>query len=109
MVKQMDYHVDQAYADLVFESCENVVNPSTSGSVMDLLCGPWGGALCSPKRLFGYLGSISNGYAPFQINYFLHEREGKSGGNILKPHNPPVIPCDQEALPGNLITLFTKP
>ena len=72
MVKVLDYHVTETYASKVYKSCAEVINPSTSGSVMDLLCGPWGGALCSPQRLLDYLGSISNGYAPFQINYFLH-------------------------------------
>ena len=38
---------------------------------MDLLCGPWGGALCSPQRLLDYLGSLSNGYAPFQVSRHL--------------------------------------
>ena len=64
---------------------------------MDLLCGPWGGALCSPQRLLDYLGSISNGYAPFQINYFLHKSQNYQS---LIPHNPEVIPCNQEPLPG---------
>lgn len=97
MIKVLDYHVADSYAAKVYESCADVVNPSTSGSVMDLLCGPWGGALCSPKRLLDYLGSISNGYAPFQINYFLHSNNASV---LIEPHNPPVIPCHQEALPG---------
>jgi Niemann-Pick C1 protein len=59
----------------VYDSCKDVVNPSTSGSVMDLMCGPWGSTLCSPRRWFEYLGSISNGYAPFQINYFFYNGE----------------------------------
>ena len=64
---------------------------------MDLLCGPWGGALCSPQRLLDYLGSISNGYAPFQINYFLHKSQNYQA---LIPHSPEVVPCNQEPLPG---------
>ena len=101
MVKVVDYHVSQNYAQKVYESCADVVNPSTSGSVLDLLCGPWGGALCSPQRLLDYLGSISNGYAPFQINYFLHDTTVQKAAKIdLKPHDPPVIPCHKEALKG---------
>ena len=42
MVKVLDYHVSEDYAEKVYKSCADVVNPSTSGSVMDLLCGPWG-------------------------------------------------------------------
>ena len=70
---------------------------------MDLLCGPWGGALCSPQRLLDYLGSISNGYAPFQINYLLY-KEPKLGR--IKPHDPPVVPCNQEPLPGKLSVII---
>ena len=103
MVRVLDYHVSEEYADKVYKSCADVVNPSTSGSVMDLLCGPWGGALCSPQRLLDYLGSISNGYAPFQINYFLH---GNNSGTEFKPHNPPVIQCDKEAMPGTKYSLL---
>ena len=99
MVKVLDYHVSESYAKKVYESCVDVVNPSTSGSVMDLLCGPWGGALCSPQRLLDYLGSISNGYAPFQINYFLHS-EDESNDTGFEPHNPPVVPCHLEPIKG---------
>ena len=70
---------------------------------MDLLCGPWGGALCSPQRLLDYLGSISNGYAPFQINYFLHKSQNYQS---LIPHNPEVIPCNQEPLPGKKLPIL---
>jgi hypothetical protein len=69
-----------------------------AGSVMDLLCGPWGGALCSPQRLLDYLGSISNGYAPFQINYFIHKADETD--TSFQPHNPTVVPCNKEALQG---------
>ena len=133
MVKVLEYHVDFRYAQKVYQSCVNVVNPSTSGSVMDLLCGPWGGALCSPKRfsnhcnitllyykqcqlsfrLLDYLGSLSNGYAPFQINYFLHNidnqedpevrsltKTGNETGKVIVPHNPTVVPCNLEAKEG---------
>ena len=75
-----------------------------SGSVMDLLCGPWGGALCSPQRLLDYLGSISNGYAPFQINYLLYKE--LDSGSSIKPHDPPVVPCNEEPLPGKLSAII---
>ena len=43
MVKVLDYHVSSEYANKVYKSCADVVMPSTSGTVMDILCGPWGG------------------------------------------------------------------
>ena len=66
---------------------------------MDLLCGPWGGALCSPQRLLDYLGSISNGYAPFQINYFIHKADETD--TSFQPHNP-LVSEDMSRLPGIL-------
>ena len=49
MVKVLDYHVSSEYANKVYKSCADVVMPSTSGTVMDILCGPWGGnyKICS--------------------------------------------------------------
>lgn len=101
MVKVLEYNVKEDYAQATYDSCVNVVNPSTSGSIMDLLCGPWGGALCSPRRWLGFLGSITNGYAPFQINFIFHRNETNTiPEEGIVPHNPPVIPCHQEVKTG---------
>ena len=69
MVKSVTYHVSEEYNDLTYESCKNVQFPSTSDTVMGLLCGPHGSKGCTAKRWFDYMGSITNGYSPFQINY----------------------------------------
>jgi Niemann-Pick C1 protein len=56
---------------------------------MNLLCGPWGSTLCTPKRWFEFLGSTSNGQSPFDIVYHF----GKEPVGGFTPHNPDVPPC----------------
>ena len=69
MVKAVTYHVSEEFNRRTYESCKNVQFPSTSDTVMGLLCGPHGSKDCTAKRWFDYMGSITNGYSPFQINY----------------------------------------
>ena len=69
MVEEVTYFVHEDFAEETFRSCKDVLNPATSGSVMNLLCGPWGLHLCTARRWFDYMGSTSNGYAPFNVAY----------------------------------------
>ena len=51
------------------------------------------------------MGSISNGYAPFQINYVYHKNtifrpRTRNKQKRKTPYGPPVIACDKEARPG---------
>ena len=66
MVKEVTYHVSKKFNMRTYESCKNVQLPSTSDTVMGLLCGPHGSKGCTAERWFDYMGSI----APFQINYY---------------------------------------
>ena len=56
------------------------------------------------QRWFDFMGSISNGYAPFQINYVYHKStilRPRSRNNERKtPYGPFVQTCDKEARPG---------
>ena len=87
--KNVTYFMSNSFGDDCFASCEDVVNPSTSGPAMQLLCGPWGAGLCTPERWFNYMGSTSNGYSPFDIVYEL------SDGEERIVHNPSALGCDQ--------------
>ena len=68
LVSSVSYAVSPAFAGAVYASCADVVNPATSGGVLGLLCGPWG-ELCTPGRLFDFLGDLGNGNTPFQIDF----------------------------------------
>ena len=85
MVKAVTYFVSEEFNERTYESCKNVQFPAQSDTVMGLLCGAYGSKKCTAKRSdsggkehfeilfsfrwFDYMGSISNGYSPFQISY----------------------------------------
>ncbi len=95
MVEEVTYYVHEDFAERTFRSCKDVLNPATSGSVMNLLCGPWGLHLCTARRWFDYMGSTSNGYAPFMVVYnYSSEDVIEPGG--FEPHNPHVTPCNEQ-------------
>jgi hypothetical protein len=56
------------------------------------MCGTWGYQLCTPKRLFDFLGDVQNNlYVPFQISY---EFDPKTPEGIV-PYNSQIIPCNE--------------
>jgi hypothetical protein len=91
-VTEVNFHVAEEFVNGVYDSCKDVVSPSTSGTVMDLLCGAWGSNLCTPKRLFHFLGDLSNGNTPLTIN-FVYEQEG------VKAFNETLTPCSAAPYP----------
>ena len=93
MVRSLEYIVHPEFNDDSYDSCKDVQNPATSGSVMNLLCGPWGSALCTPYRWFEYMGTMRNGYSPFEITYNVTSVDITEDGKI--PHNPSVTPCSE--------------
>ena len=95
MVESVTYFASDPWVTDTYTSCKDVQVPALGGSVMDFLCGPWGGADCSPHRLFNFLGSLSNGYAPFAINYEYSNDTSSADGHTY--HGPHVVPCDEVA------------
>ena len=69
MVRSVTYFVSEEFNEATYQSCKNVQFPAQSDTVMGLLCGPWGSKKCTAKRWFDYMGSITNGFSPFQISY----------------------------------------
>jgi hypothetical protein len=67
MVEEVTYYIHTNYSQGCYDSCEEVQSPSTSGAAMELMCGSWGAELCTPERWFDYMGSMDNGYSPFEI------------------------------------------
>jgi len=98
MVKAVTYFVSEEFNERTYESCKNVQFPAQSDTVMGLLCGSHGSKKCTAKRWFDYMGSISNGYSPFQISY----EYGSSQTSLdnYTYHNPPTTPCNLPAEPG---------
>lgn len=94
---EIDLYVTEEYLNGTYESCKNVLMPSTGQKAIDLMCGQWGAVKCSPYRWFQHMGDDKPGgeeRIPFQMNY----KPVKSDDAIkpgIKPLNPSVIPCSQ--------------
>ena len=92
LVTELEYKINEQFVNKVYDSCKNVVNPSTSTKVLSLVCGAWGADLCSPTRLLDFVGDIRNGNTPFQINF--------KYSNESEAFNPDSFAC-HEVPPGS--------
>uniref|UniRef100_A0A1B6E9U7 SSD domain-containing protein n=1 Tax=Clastoptera arizonana TaxID=38151 RepID=A0A1B6E9U7_9HEMI len=87
----VDVHITEKYVSDTYKSCSGVFNPSTGVHAITLLCGPWGIAKCSPKRLFEFMGDAqANQNGPFNI-YYKFQKESSVGTFI--PLNSHTVPC----------------
>lgn len=93
-IEGIDIHITEEYTNGTFNSCRNVIFPSSGQMALDLMCGNFGAAKCSPMRWYGYMGDATdNPYVPFQINYRPHNTSAKVDG--FTPLNPRVVPCNE--------------
>ncbi|CAG0905814.1 unnamed protein product, partial [Darwinula stevensoni] len=92
-VGEMDYYISEAYVYGTHDSCDNV-HYGPALLALTLLCG--GNQDCTPHDMFNYLGNISNGQAPFQINY-LYQTEDEVNG--FKPMNATIVECSEPVDP----------
>ena len=95
MVESVTYYANTAFVEAVYDSCKDVVHPAI-GPVMTFLCGRWGAEHCDGFRMFDFQGSVTNGYAPFNINYIYSSLASTPDGSHIF-HNPKVLPCDAAA------------
>lgn len=56
------------FVDGMFNSCRDVQMPSSNSPVLDVLCGTTADK-CTPQGWLTYMGSTSNGQAPFDIHF----------------------------------------
>lgn len=69
-VESVQFEISEKYVSGVYESCSNVIVPSTGGYAMDLACGAYDSKTCTPKRWYQFMGdAVENMYVPFLINY----------------------------------------
>ena len=66
-VSEVNFYIDEGFTQKVYDSCKDVVNPSLTGSVMDLMCGAWGSNLCTPSRetIWTFSVTVHGGEASF--------------------------------------------
>ena len=91
MVGSVLYYVHTQFNQETFDSCKNIQFPALGGTIMVVICGPWGDAYCTSERWWNYLGTTKNGLSPFDINYAYSNSTSAENGYIY--HNPPVTSC----------------
>ncbi|KAG5682988.1 hypothetical protein PVAND_012302 [Polypedilum vanderplanki] len=93
-VDEIDIYITEKYFNGTYDSCKNVIYPSSGQLALDLMCGSWGASKCSPARWFGYMGdAVNNPFVPFQINYL--PQDSSSRNDDIKPLDSKVVPCNQ--------------
>ena len=67
-IQEINYYVSPTFKQGLFDSCKDVTFPGNNEKVLNLLCGT-SAEKCNPDKLLTYMGSTSNGFAPFTIHY----------------------------------------
>lgn len=91
IITVLDTHLTTRFVDAIYESCKDVLMPSSNSKAMSVMCGSWGTLYCSGPRLFEFMGS--NPLAPFTVNYLFSE----GPGSPFHPLDLPVVSCDLPA------------
>lgn len=98
MVKELEYFMSSKYAEELFTSCEHVEGIFPGKSLLkEMFCGKWEKD-CTPQRWLDFMGSTpeNSGFAPFQINYILHnESEVQINGHKFFPMNEKTTKCSE--------------
>ncbi|KAG7199591.1 hypothetical protein KM043_014196 [Ampulex compressa] len=69
-VTEVEIRLLEEYVNTTYDSCKNVVNPSSGSKAMDLACGSHGANKCTARLWYEYMGSATaNQFTPFQMNY----------------------------------------
>lgn len=92
MVQDVTYFAHNTFVEATYNACKDV--KFNAMNVMKILCGSWGEDYCNPYRWYQFLGDLSNGQSPFQINYKF-SNETMVENHIA--HNPAVVPCNLPA------------
>jgi Niemann-Pick C1 protein len=92
-VNKIDLYITEEYINGTYNSCKNVQYPSTGQLALDLMCGEWGAAKCSPINWYNFMGDETKQVVPFQIDYKIQNSTEKVNG--FYPLNPRVVPCSE--------------
>ncbi|XP_047362414.1 NPC intracellular cholesterol transporter 1 homolog 1b-like [Vespa velutina] len=91
-IDELEIHVAEEFINKTFESCKNVINPSSGGLAMDLACGSHGASRCTPRKWYDFMNSVTeNNFVPFQINN-IYDRPDIWHND---PWNAVVKPCSE--------------
>ncbi|CAL1681672.1 unnamed protein product [Lasius platythorax] len=91
-VVESEIHVTEEYINATYNSCKNVVVPSSGYLAMDVGCGSHGASGCSPKLWYEYMGNPkTNPVTPFKMNY-VYDIDDEWGD---KPWNAEAKNCSE--------------
>jgi Niemann-Pick C1 protein len=96
-ITAIDLYITNDYLNGTYDSCKQISVPSSGQLAMDLMCGPWGASKCSAMRWFNFMGTAgpTNPFVPFQINYLNSSGPVDKNGQVFKPLDPKVTPCNK--------------
>ncbi|PNF39249.1 hypothetical protein B7P43_G16956, partial [Cryptotermes secundus] len=91
-INAMNVYIDPAYMNETYDSCRQVVMPSSGGPALGSMCIPYGAEDCNPERWFEYMGNEElSDFVPFQINYIpIAESNG-----VYDPLRIETKPCSE--------------
>jgi len=69
-INEMNVYIHEDYVNGTYDSCHQVVMPSSGGLALGSMCQPYGPEDCNAERWFGFMGNVNaTDFVPFQINY----------------------------------------
>ena len=68
VIQEVAVFLSPQFKQSLYDSCKDVIFPGNNEKIMNLLCGTTADK-CTPQKLLHYLGSTTNGFAPFTIDY----------------------------------------
>ena len=95
LITALNYHISESYVQGLYESCSEVVNPSSNSLALPTFCGSWGED-CNAHRLLDAmgLGADHGGFSPFDI-YFDYVTDDQPPSTEFEPFNPVAVACYQ--------------
>ncbi|XP_062139723.1 NPC intracellular cholesterol transporter 1 homolog 1b [Drosophila sulfurigaster albostrigata] len=82
-VEHIDYRLEDATVQGIYNSCSGIQHPQTGRPAMDLGCGAFNAKTCTYRRWYHFMGDAENSdYVPFVINYMWSE-DAEEGSDAI--------------------------
>jgi Niemann-Pick C1 protein len=89
-VLRIAYYLTEEYANTLYNACDHVQLPSSNQRVITSFCGGKTADECNATYFLQFQGSISNGFAPFQIDFTITNHE-----DGFEPYNQKLYKCNE--------------
>ncbi|XP_037931979.1 NPC intracellular cholesterol transporter 1 homolog 1b-like [Teleopsis dalmanni] len=87
-VAEIDYKIDDAFSEKVYDNCKGIQHTQTGRPALDLACGPYNAKTCDHRKWYNFMGDQSiNEFVPFPINYKFLDETSEEGRLLLYPLN----------------------